>query len=67
MSDSNKDFSKGFKELDEIVDWFDQDDIDLNEALKKFERGMELSEQLRKQLGEAKNKVETIKKKFDKK
>lgn len=58
-------FSDDFSELEEIVEWFERDDIDLDEALKKFERGMELSESLRSQLEDAKNKIETIKAKFD--
>ena len=61
----NEDFSKQFEELEAIVEWFDADKIDLDKALKQFERGMELSEALKAKLDEVENKVSTIKAKFD--
>jgi exodeoxyribonuclease VII small subunit len=67
MSDSKKanEFSKQFAELEKIVEWFDSDKIDLDEALIKFERGMELAEALKTKLEKVENKVSTIKAKFD--
>lgn len=62
---SDKGFSEKFQELEEIVEWFSGDAKDIDESLKKFERGIELSNELRAFLKETENKVEKIKKKFD--
>ena len=58
-------FSKKFAELEEIVAWFDGDVQDVDESLKKFERGAELSQELKKYLEETENRVQKIKEKFD--
>jgi len=57
-------FTKSFKELEEITEWFEQDDVDLDEGLKKFERGLELAKACKDKLSEVENKVEEIKNKF---
>jgi len=58
-------FSEAFKELEEITSWFDSEEqLDLDAGLKKFERGLELAEDLKKKLAEVENKVEEIKEKF---
>ena len=59
------DFGKELKELEQIVEWFESGDADLDAALPKFERGMELATKLKKHLDQIENKVEVIKKKFD--
>lgn len=58
-------FAKTFEELEAITAWFEGDDVDLEEGLKKFERGLELAKACKDQLGEIENKVEEIKKKFE--
>ncbi|MCD8485032.1 exodeoxyribonuclease VII small subunit [Candidatus Woesebacteria bacterium] len=35
-------FSDSMKEIDQINEWFQQDDLDLEEALTKLKRGKEL-------------------------
>jgi exodeoxyribonuclease VII small subunit len=58
-------FAKAFEELEEITRWFDsQDQLDLDNGLKQFERGLELASELKQKLSEVENKVEEIKKKF---
>lgn len=58
-------FAEAFSELEKITQWFDsQENVDLDEGLKKFERGLELADGLKKKLKEVENKVEEIKKKF---
>jgi len=47
-------------EFDEIVAWFDGDDIDVEEAIKKFEQGSKLADRIKKQLDEAKNKIKIL-------
>lgn len=52
-------------ELDELLAWFDQPDIDLDEALSKFEDGVKLAERLKKRLEVVENKVSILKERFD--
>ena len=68
MAKDNKkiDFAKLFKELEEISEWFEHEEIDLEEGLKKFERGLELAKVLKDHLKKVENKVSEIKAKFDK-
>ena len=57
-------FAKAFEELEEITAWFERDGADLDEGLKKFERGLELAKVCKEKLSEVENKVEAIKKRF---
>jgi exodeoxyribonuclease VII small subunit len=59
------DFGDNLKELEAITAWFEGENIDLDEGLVKFERGMELANQLKKRLAETQNRVEQIKVKFE--
>lgn len=59
------DFGRGLKELEEITAWFEGENIDLDEGLVKFERGMELASKLKAHLAETQNRVEQIKLKFN--
>ena len=58
-------FAEAFKELEELTEWFEQENVDLDEGLKRFERGLELAEICKKKLSEVENKVTTLKKKFN--
>ena len=66
MSD-NFQFEAALKELEAITAWFERPDIDLDEGIVKFERGMELTNQLKSHLESVENRVEKIKQKFDSK
>jgi exodeoxyribonuclease VII small subunit len=57
-------FAEAFKELEEIVQWFESTEVDLEEGLKKFERGLELAKKCRSRLADVENKVARIKEKF---
>lgn len=57
-------FSEAFREIEEINEWFQREDIDLDEALQKYERGMELIKKCKERLKQAENKFEEIKKKY---
>lgn len=57
-------FDQAFTELEQITEWFEKEDIDLEEGLTKFERGLEIARKLKERLGEVENRVETIKQKF---
>lgn len=63
MSQS-QDFTAKLKELENITKWFEAEDLDLDEALVKFERGMTLVSELKEHLGKVQNQVEKIKHKF---
>lgn len=39
MSEAKKSLTKQLAELDALIAWFDQPDLDLDEALKKFDQG----------------------------
>ena len=58
-------FQKAFDELEELTAWFETEDVDLDEGLKKFERGLELAEVCKKKLAEVENKVTKLKKQFE--
>jgi exodeoxyribonuclease VII small subunit len=64
MVEEKFNFTKAYQEIEEINKWFQREDIDLDEALKKYERGMELIEKCKKRLKEVENKFEEIKKKY---
>jgi exodeoxyribonuclease VII small subunit len=66
MSTKNdQSFAEKFSELESIVEWFEGDAQDIDESLRKFERGAELSKELKKYLEQTENKVTKIKEKFD--
>lgn len=51
--------------LDELVEWFESDDIEIEQAIEKFDQAEKLAREIEKELQTAKNKIEVIKKKFD--
>lgn len=53
------------QELDEVLDSLQREDIDIDEAMKAYERGMELVTLLEAQLKLAENKIVKLKTKFD--
>ena len=54
-------FEKAFQEIENINEWFQGEDINLNEALEKYKKGMELIGKCKKRLEEAENEFEEIK------
>lgn len=57
-------FSQAFAELEKITEWFERGDVELEEGLKKFERGLELAAKLKGRLKEVEIKIAEIKTKF---
>ncbi|MFH1712267.1 MAG: exodeoxyribonuclease VII small subunit [Patescibacteria group bacterium] len=57
-------FAEAYAELEKLTEWFETEEVDLDDGLKKFERGLELAQICKKQLAEVENKVTTLKKKF---
>lgn len=64
MPEEKFNFTESYKEIEEINEWFQGEDIDLDEALKKYERGMELVEKCRERLRETENRFEQIREKY---
>ena len=54
-------FAEAFGELEKITQWFEREDIDLEQGLEKFERGLELAKLLKERLAEVESKVKQIK------
>jgi exodeoxyribonuclease VII small subunit len=67
MTNSNKSYTELKRKLDELLEWFDRDDIDLDEAVAKYKQGTELVKLLEQQLKDAENTVSKIKQQFDQK
>ena len=57
-------FEAALTELEQITQWFESSDADLDAGLQKFERGLELAAQLKKHLASVENRVEKIKARF---
>lgn len=51
-------------ELDDILIELQQTDLDVDVAVQKYERGLEVIKELEKYLGEAENRVSELKAKF---
>ncbi len=64
MTEETFNFTKAYNEVEEINEWFQKEDTDLEEALQKYERGMNLIQKCRDRLKKAENKFEEIKKKY---
>lgn len=56
-------FSKKMKKLEKIVNSLEDDSIDIDKSMKKFEKGINLYNELNKQLKKAENKIEILNKK----
>ena len=52
-------------ELEELVSWFEQDDLDIEQAINKFEIGSELAGSIKNDLGELEYKITVLKKSFE--
>lgn len=61
----DQEFGKGFTELEEIAQWFERGEPNLDEGIEKFERAMELTKNLKLRLEEAENKIKEIRLKHD--
>ncbi len=62
MPDKKFNFSKSYEDLQKIVEWFEHDEVDLEEGIKKFEDGLEIVKELKEYLGKMENKIKDLKK-----
>ena len=62
MNNNNKiSFEDAIKDLEEIVDNLNNDELELEKAISAYEKGMELKKICEKRLKEAKLRIENIK------
>lgn len=59
------DFKSKLEELDQINEWFQSDDIDLDEGLKKLKRAKELIKFCKARLKDVENEFNTIKEEIE--
>ena len=52
-------------QLEQIVTWFEQEDLDVEEAIAKFDDGAKLADDIKTRLGELENKITILKQRFD--
>jgi exodeoxyribonuclease VII small subunit len=64
MNQKPFEFEQALKELEQITAWFESSDVDLDQGLVKFERGMELASLLKDHLLTVENRVEKIRQRF---
>ena len=64
MSDK-KPLKAQLAELEELVAWFDQDDLDIEQAIEKFEKGSKLADDIKTELAQFENKITVLKQKFE--
>jgi exodeoxyribonuclease VII small subunit len=58
-------FEKSLAELEAITAWFESSDANLDAGLAKFERGLELANELKAHLATVENRVEKIRQRFN--
>ncbi len=57
------DFEQSFKQLENLVESLENNDLALEDALKKFEQGIKLTQTCQKSLNKAEQKVQVLMKK----
>ena len=65
MSKKEANLQEQLKDLEAIVAWFEQDDIEIEEAIAKFEEGSKLAEDIKQKLEGLENKITVLKQRFD--
>ena len=60
MQNNSVKFKTIFHELEKISEWFQREDIDLDEAFKKYTHGLALIKEAKARLKEAENKFRVV-------
>lgn len=58
--------SELMERLDQIVDWFNSGEVDIDQAATKFDEGVKLAEVIKAKLAETDTKINQIKLKLEK-
>ena len=59
-----KNYQQMSAELTEIIDWFESDDVNLDEAVVKYEQALKLTAEIESYLKTAENKIRRLNSKF---
>ena len=59
------DYGSKMKQLEDLLQQIESDELDVETAITKFESGIQLVDELEKYLTTAENKIEKIKQRFD--
>lgn len=62
---SDFDFGGSMAELEQIAQYLESSQVNLDEAMKKYERGVQIAKDLKIYLKTAENRVQTLKQSFD--
>lgn len=60
--DKKFNFSKSYQDLQKIVEWFEKEEVDLEEGIAKFEEGAKIVKDLKDYLDKMENKIKELKK-----
>jgi exodeoxyribonuclease VII small subunit len=55
-----KDYKQMADELAELMEWFESGNVDIDEAMNKYEQAMKLIEQMEQYLKTAENKIRKV-------
>lgn len=61
-TDKKFNFAKSYQELQKIVEWFEKEEVDLEEGITKFEAGSKIVKELKEYLEKMENKIKELKK-----
>lgn len=64
MSTNKMSVEAKIDELEQLLVWFESNEVTVDSALEKYNRAGEIASELEDELKKAKNQVEVIKKKF---
>lgn len=64
MSTNKKSVEAKIDELEQLLDWFESNEVTVDSALEKYERAGQITSELEDELKKAKNQVEVIKEKY---
>lgn len=65
MSQKNDSIKQQLEELEALVAWFEQDDIEIEAAIDQFEKGSQLADAIRDKLTTMETKITVLKERFD--
>ena len=64
MAETKRDYQKLSAELAAVIEWFESDKVNLDEAIVKYEQALVLIAEIEKYLKTAENKIKKITAKF---
>lgn len=62
---NNPTIQEQIDELNQLMEWFEREDVDVEQALKKFEEADKLAQAIEKRLVTLENDVTVLKQRFD--